>query len=90
MAHEHQLTSTMVTARFIDGLKDELKIAVIMQRLSDLDTTCSLALLQEDMMNSTGRKEQRRIEMGSFIMFHPSQVLYRCLHPYCQAIECQD
>jgi hypothetical protein len=55
MAHEHQLTSTMVTARFIDGLKDELKIAVIMQRLSDLDTTCSLALLQEDMMNSFAR-----------------------------------
>jgi hypothetical protein len=72
MAHEHQLTYTMVIARFIDGLKDELKITVIMQRLSDLDTTCSLALLQEDMMNSTGRKEQRRIEMGSLIMFHPS------------------
>jgi hypothetical protein len=45
----------MVTTRFIDGLKDELKIAVIMQRLSDLDTTCSLALLQEDMTNSFAR-----------------------------------
>jgi hypothetical protein len=42
MAHEHQLTSTMVTARFIDGLKDELKIAVIMQGLSDLDTIVHL------------------------------------------------
>jgi hypothetical protein len=45
LAHENHLTTTMVTARFVDGLKDELKAVVIIQRPADLDATCSLALL---------------------------------------------
>jgi hypothetical protein len=31
LAHENQLTLTMVTGRFVDGLKDEFKSMVIMQ-----------------------------------------------------------
>jgi hypothetical protein len=66
LAHENQLTSSMITARFIDGLKDEIKSVILIQRPSDLDTACSLALLQEDMLICTGRKEVWRMEGGGF------------------------
>jgi hypothetical protein len=33
---------------FIDGLKPEIKSVVLMQRPKNLDTTCTLALLQEE------------------------------------------
>jgi hypothetical protein len=35
-------------ARFVDGLKDDIKSVVLVQRPCDLDTTCCLALLQEE------------------------------------------
>jgi hypothetical protein len=66
LAHENQLTPTMVTTRFLDGLRDEIKMVVIIQHPVDLDTTCSLALLQEEVMTSTGRKEQRKFDAGLF------------------------
>lgn len=64
LAHENNLTSTMITARFIDGLKDEIKNAVIIQRPPELDTACSLALLQEDVLLHAGRRDTRRSEFS--------------------------
>ncbi len=66
LAHENKLTSAMITKMFIDGLKDDIKAAVIIHRPNDLDTACSLALLQEDVMVNTGRKESRRFDPGGF------------------------
>lgn len=40
LAHETQLTPAMITARFVDGLKDELKVVVIIQRHVNLDIAC--------------------------------------------------
>jgi hypothetical protein len=34
--------------RFVDGLKDDIKAVVLVQRLVELDTGCVLALLQEE------------------------------------------
>jgi hypothetical protein len=50
----------MITARFVYGLKDEVRAMVAMQRPNNLDTTCSLALLHEDVW--TGRREDKRIK----------------------------
>jgi hypothetical protein len=66
LAHENHLTTTMVTARFVDGLKDDLKAVVITQRPADLDTACSLALLQNEVMSNTGRRDLRRPDINSF------------------------
>ncbi|XP_035816765.1 uncharacterized protein [Zea mays] len=67
LAHENHLTTTMVTARFVDGLKDELRAVVIIQRPADLDTTCSLALLQEEVMSTSGRRELRKVDTNSIV-----------------------
>jgi hypothetical protein len=66
LAHENQIKPTMVTTQFVDGLRDEIKMVVIIQRSVDLDTTCSLALLQEEVMTSMGHKDQRKFDAGLF------------------------
>jgi hypothetical protein len=65
LAHENQLTPTMITTRFVDGLKDEVKAVVIIQRPKDLDTTCALGLLQE-VLSNMGKREFKRFESVSF------------------------
>jgi hypothetical protein len=67
LAHENHLSSAMITTRFIDGLKDEIKSVVIIQRPADLDTACSLAMLQEDVWLHSGRREMRRTDFSNFI-----------------------
>jgi hypothetical protein len=67
LAHENQLTPTMITTRFIDGLRDEIKSVVVIQRPPDLDTACSLALLQEDVLLHMGRRDGRKMEHGAVL-----------------------
>jgi hypothetical protein len=66
LAHEGQLTLAMITARFVDGLKDDIKSFVVIQRPVDLDTTCSPAMLQEVVLMHTGKRENRRVEMSGY------------------------
>jgi hypothetical protein len=55
----------MITARFVDGLKDEIKMVVVIQSPLDLDTVCSLAILQEDVLLHNGCHDGRRTEFDS-------------------------
>jgi len=41
------------TTRFIDGLCDDIRSVVLVQRPTDLDAACSLALLQEEAVEPT-------------------------------------
>jgi hypothetical protein len=46
--------------RFVDGLRDDIRQVVHMHRPSTLDSACSLALLQEEMLHSGQRRDCRR------------------------------
>ena len=46
--------------KFVDGLRDEIRTVVHMQRPGTLDTIVVLALLQEEMLDSSKKKELRR------------------------------
>lgn len=48
------------TLRLIDGLCDDIKSIVFVQRPQDLDTACVLAALQEEVGDSFRRREFRR------------------------------
>jgi hypothetical protein len=50
--------------RFIDGLRDDIKAVVLLQRPSTLDTACVLAQLQEEV--STPRKPFHRLDVPSY------------------------
>jgi hypothetical protein len=48
VAYEHSSDFRYYTTRFVDGLKDDVKSVVLVQRPTDLDTAYTLALLQEE------------------------------------------
>jgi hypothetical protein len=50
--------------RFLDGLKDHIRIPVSMQRPQNWDTACVLALLQED-LTSSRKSEVRKWDVSS-------------------------
>ena len=52
------------TIRFLDGLRDDIRSVVQVQRPSTLDTSCSLALLQEEVAGPASRRDARRPEAG--------------------------
>lgn len=63
----HSVTDPLYyTMRFLDGLKDDIKNVVSVQRPSDLDTTSALALLQEEVQAFTRKREFRRSDSGYF------------------------
>jgi hypothetical protein len=46
--------------RFVDGLRTDIRAVVMLQRPLDLDSACSLALLQEEVVLPSGRQEYRK------------------------------
>jgi hypothetical protein len=61
LAHDPNMQPALITSRFIDGLRDDIKVVVIVHRLVDLDAACSLALLQEEILGSFPRKITRAL-----------------------------
>jgi hypothetical protein len=59
VTYEHTTDPLYYTMRFIDGLHDDIKSVILVQRPSTLDTACALALLQEE-AESSRRREVRR------------------------------
>jgi hypothetical protein len=50
------------TTRFVDGLKDDIRSTVLVQRPYSFDTTCTLALLQEEVGDPYRRKDAKHVE----------------------------
>jgi hypothetical protein len=50
------------TQRFIDGLKDDVKSIVLLQRPTSWDTACVLARLQEEVSDPFKRRDTRRVD----------------------------
>lgn len=60
LAYDPTLAPSVITNRFIDGLKDEIRSVVIVHRPQDLDAASSLALLQEEVFMEYSRKEYKK------------------------------
>lgn len=63
-AYESTPDPLYFTLRFVDGLRDDLRASVLVQRPSDLDTACLLAQLQEEVLEPV-QKELRKPEFFS-------------------------
>jgi hypothetical protein len=48
--------------RFVDRLRDDIKLMVMIQRPSTLDIACALAMVQEEAVESSKKREGRRLE----------------------------
>jgi hypothetical protein len=60
LAHNPTIDPEIFTTTFIDGLRDEIRQVVIIQQPVDLDAASSLAILQEEVLESLKRKDGRR------------------------------
>lgn len=60
VAYSHSTDPLYYTTRFIDGLCDDIRSIVLVHRPSSLDSACSLALLQDEVGDSSRRKDFRR------------------------------
>jgi hypothetical protein len=57
------------TTRFVDGLREDLKFVVMNQRPSTIDSTCALALVQEEAAKSSRKCEFKRFDHTSTRLF---------------------
>lgn len=62
LAHDPHFSTSIITSRFEDGLKPEIKAIVLVNRPKDLDTASSLAILQEEVLVGTSYRENRKME----------------------------
>lgn len=64
LAHHSSWNSMFFVTQFVDGLKNDIRSAILLHRPQDLDTAVSLACLQEEVLE-VSRKEFRRGEFNS-------------------------
>uniref|UniRef100_A0A0A8YVJ7 Retrotransposon gag domain-containing protein n=1 Tax=Arundo donax TaxID=35708 RepID=A0A0A8YVJ7_ARUDO len=64
-AYESKTDPLYYTMHFIDGLRDDVKAMVLVQRPTDLDTACILAQLQEEVADSGRSKDFCKQEYSS-------------------------
>jgi hypothetical protein len=57
---------------FIDGLRDDIRPMVMIQRPSNLDSACALALVQEEALEAGKKKEYRRMDSSSRFVPKPA------------------
>jgi len=50
LAHDPLVNPAILTGKFIDGLKPEIRAALLLHKPKDLDTASSLAILQEEIL----------------------------------------
>jgi hypothetical protein len=62
LAHDPLINPAILTGRFIDGLKSDIRAAVLLHRPKDLDTASSLAILQEEVLSGAYTKEYKRLD----------------------------
>jgi len=64
IAYEHSTDPMYYTIRFMDGLHDNIRSIVLVQRPSSLDTAYSLALLQEEVAGPVFTRDSRHPDAG--------------------------
>jgi hypothetical protein len=62
-AHDPTIAQSVITNRFVDGLKKEIRAVIMVHRPQDLDAASSLALLQEE---ATQDSVPRKSELGLY------------------------
>ncbi|KAM0872306.1 hypothetical protein ACQ4PT_038804 [Festuca glaucescens] len=65
-AHSSAWDPELFPSRFVDGLKDEIRVVVLVHQPKDLDAAVSLALLQEEAWEIWRKKDTRRAEPAYF------------------------
>lgn len=65
LAHSTTWDPSLFPSRFVDGLRDDIRVVVLLHNPKGLDTAVSLAYLQEEALEISKRQEPRRTDGGS-------------------------
>uniref|UniRef100_A0A453PRQ0 Retrotransposon gag domain-containing protein n=2 Tax=Aegilops tauschii subsp. strangulata TaxID=200361 RepID=A0A453PRQ0_AEGTS len=65
LAYSTTWDHALFPSRYVDGLRDEIRVVVLVHNPKDLNTVVSLAFLQEEALEISKRREPRRWEGGS-------------------------
>uniref|UniRef100_A0A0A8XT76 Retrotransposon gag domain-containing protein n=1 Tax=Arundo donax TaxID=35708 RepID=A0A0A8XT76_ARUDO len=65
VAHHQSWEPMYFVTQFLDGLRDEIRIAVVLHRPKDLDTAVSLACMQEELLELSRRCDPRRHDQST-------------------------
>jgi hypothetical protein len=60
--YESEANPLYYATRFVDGLREEIRSMVMIQRPTTFDVACALALVQEEAVDSSKKKEFHRFE----------------------------
>jgi hypothetical protein len=60
LAHDLAINPLYFSTKFCEGLKDEICIAVLVQRPVELETALAIAILQEEVTDTGRRRDPRR------------------------------
>nr|XP_025877658.1 uncharacterized protein LOC9271356 [Oryza sativa Japonica Group]XP_025877659.1 uncharacterized protein LOC9271356 [Oryza sativa Japonica Group] len=66
LSYDNALTPPYFLTKFVDGLKDEIRGVVMIQKPVDLDAACSVAMLQEEILDGNKKISFRKAEGTSF------------------------
>ncbi|KAG8069366.1 hypothetical protein GUJ93_ZPchr0005g14322 [Zizania palustris] len=66
LAYDNALTPLYFVTRFVEGLKEEIRSAVMMQRPRDLDAACALSFLQEEVLEGSHKKDTPRTYISRY------------------------
>lgn len=67
MAYESTAPPIYFVTKFMEGLRDDIRSMVMLQRPQDLDSACSLALLQEEAVGGTKSVTFRNVNSPPFV-----------------------
>jgi hypothetical protein len=56
LLHDPSTSNVFFVARFLEGLREDIRSVIVIHRPQDMDTVCSLALMQEEEADSSKRK----------------------------------
>jgi hypothetical protein len=62
LAHDPLVNPTFLTGKFVDGLRDEICVVVMLHRPKDLDTASALAIWQEEVLLGRSPWVYKRLE----------------------------
>ena len=62
LAQDNLVNPVLLTGKFVDGLREDIRAVVMLHRPKDLDTASSLAILQEEVLNGCSPKEYKKLD----------------------------
>lgn len=67
MAYDNTMLPDYFITKFVEGLRDDIRIVVMVQRPQDLDSACAIALFQEEAIEGVKFSSYKKSESGVLI-----------------------